>query len=115
MSKSYNNTIPLFEPAKKLRKLVMKIKTNSLEPGEPKDPDDCSTLFDIYKAVAELPNTQLHIGKNWWMVWAGVMPSRSYSSTSMHTCRRRAAEYNKLIADPGHVEVGFKAGCRTGP
>ena len=51
MSKSYNNTIPLFETAKKLRKLVMKIKTNSLEPGEPKDPVDCA-LFDIYKAFA---------------------------------------------------------------
>ena len=33
MSKSYNNTIPLFAPEKKLRKLIMKIKTNSLEPG----------------------------------------------------------------------------------
>jgi tryptophanyl-tRNA synthetase len=51
MSKSYNNTIPLFAPEKKLRKLIMKIKTNSLEPGEPKDPAD-STLFDIYKAFA---------------------------------------------------------------
>ena len=29
----------------------MKIKTNSLEPGEPKDPDTC-TLFGIYKAFA---------------------------------------------------------------
>jgi tryptophanyl-tRNA synthetase len=37
MSKSYNNTIPLFAPEKKLRKLIMKIKTNSLEPGEPKE------------------------------------------------------------------------------
>jgi len=51
MSKSYNNTIPLFAPEKRLRKLIMKIKTNSLEPGEPKDPAD-STLFDIYKAFA---------------------------------------------------------------
>ena len=33
MSKSYNNTIPLFAPSQKLRKLIMKIKTNSLEPG----------------------------------------------------------------------------------
>ena len=51
MSKSYNNTIPIFAPEKPLRKLIMKIKTNSLEPGEPKDPSD-STLFDIYKAFA---------------------------------------------------------------
>ena len=47
MSKSYNNTIPLWLPEKKLRKHIMKIKTNSLEPGEPKDPND-SFVFDIY-------------------------------------------------------------------
>ncbi len=51
MSKSYGNTIPLFESSKKLRKSIMKIKTNSQEPGEPKDPDG-NTVFDIYKAFA---------------------------------------------------------------
>jgi tryptophanyl-tRNA synthetase len=57
MSKSYNNTIPLFADEKRLRKLVMKIKTNSLEPGEPKDTAD-STLFDIYKAFATEEETR---------------------------------------------------------
>ena len=52
MSKSYQNTIPIFEPSKQLRKLIMKIKTNSLEPHEPKDTDD-STLFQLYLAFAE--------------------------------------------------------------
>ncbi|MDX1563268.1 MAG: tryptophan--tRNA ligase, partial [Gammaproteobacteria bacterium] len=51
MSKSYDNLIPLFAPEKQLRKTIMKIKTNSLEPGEPKDPDD-SALFAIYSAFA---------------------------------------------------------------
>ncbi len=51
MSKSYNNTIPLFVPEKKLRKLIMRIKTNSQEPGEPKDPEG-NTLFEIYQAFA---------------------------------------------------------------
>ena len=51
MSKSYNNTIPLWLPEKRLRKAIMKIVTNSQEPGEPKDPDD-STLFTIYAAFA---------------------------------------------------------------
>ena len=37
MSKSYNNTIPIFADEKKLQKTIMKIKTNSLEPGDPKD------------------------------------------------------------------------------
>lgn len=58
MSKSYNNTIPLFEPSKRLRKLIMKIKTNSLEPGEPKDPEGC-TLFQIYQAFASSEQTDI--------------------------------------------------------
>ena len=52
MSKSYNNTIPLFLPAKQLRKLIMKIKTNSQGPDEPKDPESC-TLFQVYRAFAK--------------------------------------------------------------
>lgn len=51
MSKSYGNTIALFEPEKKLRKAIMKIVTNSQEPGEPKNPDE-STVFDMYRAFA---------------------------------------------------------------
>ena len=51
MSKSYDNTIPLFAEEDQLRKLVMKIKTNSLEPGQPKETSD-SALFDIYSAFA---------------------------------------------------------------
>ena len=51
MSKSYNNTVPLFVEEKKFRKLLMKIKTNSLVPGEPKETDG-NTLFEIYRAFA---------------------------------------------------------------
>jgi tryptophanyl-tRNA synthetase len=57
MSKSYNNTIPLFLPEKKLHKHINKIKTNLLEPGEPKDPDD-STVFQIWQAFASDDQTQ---------------------------------------------------------
>ena len=49
MSKSYNNTIPLFCDEKSLKKGINKIKTNLLEPGEPKDPDT-STVFQIWQA-----------------------------------------------------------------
>lgn len=51
MSKSYGNTIPLFLPEKQLKKHINKIKTNLLEPGEPKDPDT-STVFQIWQAFA---------------------------------------------------------------
>lgn len=51
MSKSYGNHIPLFLESKKLRKLVMKIVTDSTPPEAPKDPKN-STLFDLYKEFA---------------------------------------------------------------
>ena len=51
MSKSYNNSIPLFLDDKKLRKLVMKIKTDSLGPDEPKSTKD-SLIFDLYCLMA---------------------------------------------------------------
>lgn len=51
MSKSYNNTIPLFDDSKKLRKKIMKIVTNSQTIEEPKDPDQCN-IFALYKLFA---------------------------------------------------------------
>jgi len=51
MSKSYQNTIPVFTSSKQLRKNVMKIVTNSQLPEEPKDPEAC-TVFSIYSALA---------------------------------------------------------------
>lgn len=56
MSKSYGNTIELFAPEKKLRKSIMRIKTNSQEPGEPKEADG-NTLFEIYKAFSTAEQT----------------------------------------------------------
>ena len=55
MSKSYNNIIPLLADEKDLRKSVMKIVTNSQEPGEKKDWKD-NTLFSIYCSFASEDN-----------------------------------------------------------
>jgi tryptophanyl-tRNA synthetase len=57
MSKSYDNTIPLFLGEKKLQKYINKIKTNLLEPGEPKDADD-SAVFQLWSAFANEGQTQ---------------------------------------------------------
>lgn len=48
MSKSYNNTIPLFETPKKLKKIINKITTDSKQVEDPKDPETCS-VFNLYK------------------------------------------------------------------
>ncbi|MEM7084049.1 MAG: tryptophan--tRNA ligase [Pseudomonadota bacterium] len=51
MSKSYDNTIPIFDTAKALKKKVMSITTDSKGLDEPKDPDTCN-VFDMYKLMA---------------------------------------------------------------
>ncbi|MDY6915977.1 MAG: tryptophan--tRNA ligase [Candidatus Cloacimonadota bacterium] len=70
MSKSYNNTIPMFLPEKKLRKTIMKIVTNSQTIEEPKNPDNCN-IFALYKLFAsqeqqeELRKRYLAGGMGW--------------------------------------------------
>ncbi|MDL2228616.1 tryptophan--tRNA ligase [Treponema sp. OttesenSCG-928-L16] len=51
MSKSYNNTIPLFAPEKQLRKTIMRIVTNSQGVEEAKDPES-SQIYLLYKLFA---------------------------------------------------------------
>jgi tryptophanyl-tRNA synthetase len=56
MSKSYDNTIPLFASRAELQKLIAGIKTDSRAPGEPKDTEG-SALFQIYQAFATAQET----------------------------------------------------------
>lgn len=52
MSKSYDNTIPLFEGGSKaMRAAVMRIVTDSRGPGEPKDAES-SHLYTLYRAFS---------------------------------------------------------------
>ena len=51
MSKSYNNTIPLFGAPKAIRKLVMSIVTDSKGLEDVKDPDNCN-VAKLYKLLA---------------------------------------------------------------
>ena len=51
MSKSYKNIIPLLSSEKQLKKSILKIVTNSLEPGDPKDTKNC-TIHSLYTYFA---------------------------------------------------------------
>lgn len=51
MSKSYGNTLDIFEDEKSLKKKVMKIVTDSAAVEDPKDPDKCN-VFQLYKLFA---------------------------------------------------------------
>ncbi len=54
MSKSYGNAVDLFDTAKKTRKRIMGIVTDSTPVEDPKDPDKC-TVFSLYKLFADEP------------------------------------------------------------
>lgn len=109
MSKSYNNTIPLFAPENRLRKLIMKIKTNSLEPGEPKEIEG-STLYDIYKAFASDEEAR-EIEKSYadGIAW-GEMKQLLFEYINEHLKPVRD-EYERLIANPAIVEAELQKGA----
>ncbi len=52
MSKSYDNTICIFDPEKQVRKAIMSIVTDSTPLEDPKDPDNCS-VYAIYSLFAD--------------------------------------------------------------
>ena len=109
MSKSYDNTIPLFVPEKKLLKLIRKIKTNSLEPGEPKDPETC-TLFQIFSAFATeeeavAKRKQYEEGAGW-----GDLKNELFEYVN-NVLREPRERYNALMADPAFIEAELRKGA----
>lgn len=109
MSKSYNNTIPLWLPEKKLRKHIMKIKTNSLEPGEPKDPND-SFVFDIFKAFAteQQVNEMVAAYEN-GIAW-GEAKQQLFEMINTELAEPRE-KYNELMANPVIIENELEKGA----
>ena len=109
MSKSYNNTIPLFEPEKKLKKLINKIKTNSLEPGEPKDTDDC-TLFSIYRSFANTEQLQEMRQRYADGIGWGEMKRELFEYINDHITPARE-RYEALLEAPEHIEQQLQEGA----
>jgi len=102
MSKSYNNTIPVFNEEEELRKVIMKIKTNSLEPGEPKDSSDCN-IFNIYKAtssIEKVDNLQKLYDEG--IAWGEAKKILFEELNSF--LRPFNNEYSKIIKDKSYVE-----------
>ena len=98
MSKSYNNTIPLFEDEKKLKKLINKIKTDSLAPEASKDPDT-SILYSLYQEFAapneiEALRVQFESGIGW-----GEVKQELFRVMNQFLAEPRE-KYNELMASP---------------
>ena len=109
MSKSYGNTIPLFESSKKLRKAIMKIKTNSQEPGEPKDPEG-NTVFDIYRAFANDAQCdalrQAYVDGIAW----GEAKQQLFELVDAVLAEPRE-RYEELMANPARIDVVLEQGA----
>ncbi|MGB2680824.1 MAG: tryptophan--tRNA ligase [Candidatus Competibacter sp.] len=109
MSKSYGNAIPLFEPEKTLRKLIMRIKTNSLPPEAPKEPEGC-TLFQLYQAFASAGETAAMRARYAQGIGWGEMKQTlfEYLNARLSEPRQR---YCELLEQPGHIERILKRGA----
>ena len=109
MSKSYGNTIPLFLPEKKLKKHINKIKTNLLEPGEPKDPDT-STVFQIWQAFAsEAQTEEMRQAFADGIAW-GEAKKQLFELINGQVAEARE-RYEALLADPEHIEAVLQKGA----
>ncbi len=109
MSKSYNNTIPLFSTSKQLRKSIMKIKTNSKEPGEPKETQD-NTVFEIYRAFATPEQTQAFSDAYAEGIGWGDAKQQLFELVDS-TLSEAREKYNALIEQPEVVEQILKEGA----
>lgn len=109
MSKSYDNTIPLWLPAKQLRKSIMKIVTNSLEPGVPKDTGD-SALFAMYSAFAGAEQrAAMRQAFADGIAW-GEAKQRTFELIDSELAPARE-RYEALVARPAEVESVLRAGA----
>ena len=111
MSKSYDNTIPLFAGGKtQLRETITRIVTDSRLPGEAKDPDDCA-LFTIFRAFATDAETaafrQALLDGIGWGDAKHLLYERI--ETDVAPMRER---YEALMADPAAIETILQQGAQ---
>lgn len=109
MSKSYDNTIPLFAPREQLKKLIGSIVTDSRAPGEPKDTEG-SALFQLYQAFATPEDTAamrqaFADGIGW-----GDAKQMLFERIDAELAPMRA-RYDDLMAHPEKVEAALQIGA----
>ena len=109
MSKSYDNTIPLFASRSQLKKLIGGIVTDSRAPGEPKEVEG-SALFQIFQAFASDDETaglrQAYAGG---IGWADAK-QRVFERLDREITPMRE-RYEALMRDPGAIEDILLAGA----
>lgn len=112
MSKSYGNTIEIFEPEKAVRKKIMSIKTDSLPVEAPKDPDTCS-IYALYQLFAT-PEQQAALAQRYRAGGMGYGEAKqALFEAAMAYFAPARAKREELAANPEFVEEVLKAGAKT--
>ncbi len=109
MSKSYDNTLPLFATPKQLAKQVGRIVTDSLPPEAPKDPDT-STVFKIYRAVAT-PGETLALAERFRAGIGWGDAKKLLADRLLVELGDASARYAALMADPGKLDALLVTGA----
>jgi tryptophanyl-tRNA synthetase len=109
MSKSYDNTIPLWLPEKELRKAILGIITNSQAPGEAKNPEE-SNLFAIYQAFASADETAAMRRAYADGIGWGDAKQKVFERVNAELAPLRE-KYDALVADPAQIEDRLRAGA----
>ena len=111
MSKSYDNTIPLFEGGDKaLREAIARVVTDSREPGEPKDPDS-SSLFAIHRAFAgDAESAAFRKALEDGMGW-GDAKKKLFERIDAEIAPMRE-HYDRLMANPDEIEEALNDGAK---
>ena len=109
MSKSYDNTIPLFTPREQLRKLIAGIVTDSRAPGEAKEVEG-SALFQIYQAFAsDLETAGLRRAYAEGIAW-GDAKQLLFERINQEVAPMRE-RYHELLENPTQIESLLRAGA----
>ena len=110
MSKSYDNTIPLFAPREQLRKLIFSIVTDSRMPGEPKQTEG-SALFQLYQAFADAGETaRMRAAYEGGIAW-GDAKQQLFERIDAEVAPLRA-RYEALMAEPARIEAVLREGAQ---
>ena len=109
MSKSYDNTIPLFSSQAQLKKLIAGIVTDSNGPGVAKQTDG-SALFQIYQAFATLDESAaMRRAYAEGIAW-GDAKAMLFQRIDQDIAPMRE-KYHSLMAKPDKIEAILQAGA----
>jgi len=110
MSKSYDNTIAIFEEKKALKKKIMSIKTDSTPVEEPKDPDKCNVYALLKLFASEEERAEVEKRYREGGIGYGEVKKRLHEHVMEHFAAARARRA-ELMQDPGVVKAALDRGA----